>query len=126
MRIRLLFLVLGASGILCKDGLKARKILPSELDLPDFSDIPLKSKLMRLLKTECGDVLYSVQIIGGYIKKCPAFAVRGYSSVTVGNSQNGFDAFFNLCTTDTEPPKATSIFFIRAYDTITVTNIQSD
>ncbi|WP_404790395.1 hypothetical protein [Altericista sp. CCNU0014] len=60
----------------------------------------------------------------GYLKGYPALAVGGYSSVTVDNSQNSSDVFVKLFTLDTTPPKAASVFFIRAHDKFTVTDIQ--
>lgn len=60
----------------------------------------------------------------GYLKGYPALAVGGYSSVTVDNSQNNSDVFVKLFTLDTTPPKAASVFFVRARDTFTVTDIQ--
>lgn len=60
----------------------------------------------------------------GYLKGYPALAVGGYSSVTVDNSQNSSDVFVKLFTLDTTPPKAASVFFIRANDTFTVTDVQ--
>jgi DNA-directed RNA polymerase subunit RPC12/RpoP len=60
----------------------------------------------------------------GYLKGYPALSVGGYSSVTVDNSRNGSDVFVKLFTLDTAPPKAASVFFIRARDTFTVTDVQ--
>jgi hypothetical protein len=60
----------------------------------------------------------------GYLKGYPALSVGGYSSVTVDNSQNSSDVFVKLFTLDTTPPKAASVFFIRAHDKFTVTDVQ--
>jgi hypothetical protein len=80
------------------------------------------SKPIRLLTTECGGVPYPTKT--GYIKKCPALAIGGYSSVTVDNSQNDSDVFVKLFSLATTPPKAASVFFIRARDKFTVTDVQ--
>jgi hypothetical protein len=60
----------------------------------------------------------------GYLKGYPALSVGGRSSVTVDNSQNSSDVFVKLFTLNTTPPKAASVFFIRAHDTFTVTDVQ--
>lgn len=60
----------------------------------------------------------------GYLKGYPALSIGGYSSITVDNSQNDSDVFVKLFTLDTSPPKSASVFFIRAHDTFTVTDIQ--
>ncbi len=82
----------------------------------------LSSKPVRLLTTECGGVPYPTKT--GYLKKCPALSIGGYSSVSVDNSQNDSDVFVKLFTLSTTPPKAASVFFIRARDTFTVEDIQ--
>jgi hypothetical protein len=80
-------------------------------------------KPVRLLTSDCGGVPYPTKT--GYIKKCPASSIGGYSSVTVDNSQNDSDVFVKLFSLTTTPPKAASVFFIRARDTFTVTDIQT-
>jgi hypothetical protein len=60
----------------------------------------------------------------GYLKGYPVLAVGGYSSVTVDNSQNDSDVFVKLFSLDMAPPKAASVFFIRAHDTFTVEDIK--
>jgi hypothetical protein len=79
-------------------------------------------KPVRLLTSNCGGVPYPTKT--GYIKKCPASAIGGYSSVTVDNSKGSSDIFVKLFTLNVKPPKAASVFFIKAYDTFTVTDIQ--
>lgn len=60
----------------------------------------------------------------GYLKGYPALLGGGYSSVTVDNSQNDSDVFVKLFSLNTTPPKAASVFFIRAHDSFTVENIK--
>jgi hypothetical protein len=60
----------------------------------------------------------------GYIRGYKPLRIGGYSSVTVDNSQNTSDVFVKLFTLDTKPPKAASVFFIRAHDSFTVSDIQ--
>lgn len=60
----------------------------------------------------------------GYIKGYKPLRIGGYSSVTVDNSQNDSNVFVKLFTLDTKPPKAASVFFIRAHDSFTVSDIQ--
>lgn len=60
----------------------------------------------------------------GYLKGYPALLAGSYSSVTVDNSQNDSDVFVKLFSLDTTPPKAASVFFIRAHDSFTVKNIK--
>jgi hypothetical protein len=100
--------------------------VPSSAPKPKLTAKPKpvpSSKPVRLLTTECGGVPYPTKT--GYVKKCPALAIGGYSSVTVDNSQNDSDVFVKLFSLATTPPKAASAFFIRARDKFTVTDIQS-
>lgn len=60
----------------------------------------------------------------GYLKGYKPLRIGGYSSVTVDNSQNDSNVFVKLFTLDTKPPKAASVFFIRAHDSFTVEDIQ--
>lgn len=101
------------------------KLIPSSSPKPKSTAKNMtapKNKAIRLLTAECGGVPYPTQT--GYIKKCPALAIGGYSSVTVDNSQNNSDVFVKLFTLGTTPPKAASVFFIRANDKFTVTDVQ--
>jgi hypothetical protein len=61
----------------------------------------------------------------GYVKGYPALATGGRSSVTVDNSQNSSDVLVKLFTLDNNPPKAVSVFFIRAHDKFTVEDIKA-
>ena len=60
----------------------------------------------------------------GYLKGYPTVLLGSYSSVTVDNSQNDSDVFVKLFSLNTTPPKAASVFFIRAHDTFTVKGIK--
>jgi hypothetical protein len=60
----------------------------------------------------------------GYLKGYKPLRIGGYSSVTVDNSQNDSDVFVKLFTLDIKPPKAASVFFIRAHNSFTVEDIQ--
>jgi hypothetical protein len=100
----------------------ASPTLSSSIPKPKTTPKRKPKPIVRLLTNECGGVPYPTKT--GYIKKCPASAIGGYSSVTVDNSKGGSDIFVKLFKLNVTPPKAASVFFIRAYDTFTVTDIQ--
>jgi hypothetical protein len=61
----------------------------------------------------------------GYLQGDLAMLRRGYSSVTVDNSQNDSDVLVKLFSLDKNPPKAVSEFPIRANEKFTVENLKA-
>ena len=93
----------------------------SPTPIPTLSPSTAKPKPVQRLTDDNG---HPFPTQSGYLKGYPALFVGGYSSITVDNSQNNSDVFVKLFSLDTTPPKAASVFFIRAREKFTVEDIQ--
>jgi hypothetical protein len=87
-----------------------------------FSAQTARSSYVRPAKADNGSPFPSES---GYIAKYPQRFTDGYSSVTLDNSKNDFDAVVKLYALDSKPPIAASVFFIKARDSFTVKEIRA-